>query len=235
MKLWIEYTQDLRYQKTEANQGTIHSSLLVFEKNTDMKVVGIDFRHYEPLHRNIIAAVRLAGSSSFGHFKLLNYLGGMDNWIGQRVDNATVISTEQPYVYQAMATPVRGFFLNARNGSNFGVINAEIRWPIFQYFIKKPIRSDFLKNFQLVGFTDVGSAWNGLSPYSPENEFNTQVIENNPITVIIDNNREPIVYSYGYGIRSRLLGYFMKLDMARGVDDGITLPRVVHFSLGKDF
>ncbi len=234
-KLWMEYYQDLRYPTTELNRETAHSSLFVFEKNTDFKVVGLDFRTYQPIHKNIIAAFRVAGSSSFGSFKLLNYLGGTDNWIGQKVDGATSISREQPYVYQAMGTPVRGFFLNARNGSNFGIVNAEIRWPIFQYFIKKPIRSDFLKNFQLIGFTDVGSAWNGLSPYSPDNEFNSQVIENNPITIIIDNNREPIIYGYGYGLRSRLLGYFMKLDVARGVDDGVTLPRVLHFSLGKDF
>lgn len=236
LKLWVEYNQDLRYPNASSEGGiNNNTSLYVFEKNTDMKVVGLDIRHYEPIYKNIVIALRAAGSSSFGNFKLINYLGGTDNWIFQKVNAATPVDASQNYVYQTMGTPVRGFFLNTRNGSNFGVINAEVRWPIFKFFIKKPIKSDFINNFQLVGFSDVGSAWNGWSPYSKDNEFNTQVIESGPITVIIDNNREPIIYGYGLGVRSRLLGYFLKVDFAWGVDDGVVLPRTTHLSIGLDF
>jgi hypothetical protein len=55
------------------------------------------------------------------------------------------------------------------------------------------------------------------------------------ITVTINNNREPIVYSYGFGLRSRVLGYFVRLDWAWGVDDQQALPRVTHLSLNLDF
>ncbi len=101
--------------------------------------------------------------------------------------------------------------------------------------MNKPIKSDFVENFQIIGFADVGSAWTGLHPYSEDNEFNIQTIEQNPITITIENNREPIVYGYGFGLRSRLLGYFVRADWAWGVDDGIRLPRVFYLSLNLDF
>jgi len=115
------------------------------------------------------------------------------------------------------------------------VATAELRWPIFKYFINSPIKSDFIKNFQIIGFSDIGSAWNGLHPYSEENKFNEQVIVQNPLTITIDSNREPIIYGYGFGLRSRLLGYFMRADWAWGVDDGVVLPSVFYFSLSLDF
>ena len=37
------------------------------------------------------------------------------------------------------------------------------------YFIKRPIRSKFIKNFQIIAFGDVGSAWNGFDPWGKEN------------------------------------------------------------------
>jgi hypothetical protein len=87
----------------------------------------------------------------------------------------------------------------------------------------------------LIGFYDVGTAWNGTHPYSDDNTFNQTIINNNPLIITIDSNREPIVYGYGFGLRTRLLGYFMRADWAWGVDDGITLPSVFYFSLSLDF
>lgn len=88
----------------------------------------------------------------------------------------------------------------------------------------------------MVGFGDVGSAWTGSSPYAEDNYFNsTTFVESEPVTVTIQNNREPILYGYGFGMRSRVLGYFVRADWAWGVDDGIVLPRVFSLSLSLDF
>ena len=67
------------------------------------------------------------------------------------------------------------------------------------------------------------------------NAFNTQTFLGNPVQVTVDNNREPVVWGYGFGLRSRLLGYFIRADWAWGVDDGIQLPRVFYLSLNLDF
>ncbi|MDA0883265.1 MAG: BamA/TamA family outer membrane protein, partial [Bacteroidetes bacterium] len=160
---------------------------------------------------------------------------GVDNWLFQRIDNETPIPTGEDYFFQALGSPVRGFFVNARNGNSFGVANAEVRWPIFDYFLNAPIKSDFVQNFQVLGFADVGTAWTGSNPYDEENQFNQVVLEQNPITITIDNNREPIIWGYGFGLRSRVLGYFVRADWAWGVDDNRVMPRVFHLSLTTDF
>ena len=204
-------------------------------EKTDMLVLGFDLRHYEKIHRDLILALRLGGSSSLGNRKVIYYLGAVDNWLFQRIDEATEISQDQGYAYQALGSPMRGFFVNSRNGNSFAVLNTEIRWPIFKYFLNTAIKSDFVENFQLIGFSDVGSAWTGLHPYSEDNDFNTQNYLGNPVQVKIENNREPIVWGYGFGLRSRVLGYFIRADWAWGVDDGIQLPRVFYLSLNLDF
>ena len=130
---------------------------------------------------------------------------------------------------------MRGFFANARNGNSFAVINNELRWPVFSYFFQKPLKSDFLENFQVLGFFDVGYAWTGISPYSEENSFNSTILQSGNVTIEIENNRDPVIYGYGFGLRSKLLGYFIRTDWAWGVDDGITLDRVFYISLAMDF
>lgn len=204
------------------------------ERETDMQVVGMDLRHSLSIHREIIWVTRLAGSSSFGSRKVLFFMGGVDNWFFPKVDQSIPIDPDQGYAYQASGVPLRGFYYNARNGSSFALLNTEVRVPLFRYLLNRPIRSDLIQNFQIVGFGDIGTAWTGPGPYSDENTFNQQVISRNPLTITINNQREPILASYGFGLHTRILGYFMRGDWAWGVDDGVILSPVFHFSLGLD-
>lgn len=202
-------------------------------------IVGLDFRHYIKVHRDIIWANRLAASTSLGENKLLYYLGSVDNWINlgkEPVFNTSIpVDNTQNYIFQTLATNMRGFSQNIRNGNSFVVINSELRIPVFKYFLNRPIKSDFLKNFQVVGFGDIGTAWEGSSPYAKENSFNTQIIEQGPLTITLTSQKEPIVAGYGWGLRSRILGYFVRTDWAWGVEDGIILPSIFYLSLSLDF
>jgi hypothetical protein len=209
-------------------------------KKSDMFVYGADFRHYTKIHRTLIWANRFAASSSFGHTPLIYYLGSVDNWTNlfgkaETFDNSVAIDYERNYAFQTLASNLRGFSQNIRNGSNFALINSELRWPVFRYFLNRPISSSFLNNFQVVGFFDIGSAWSGLNPWSGKNAWNTEEFINGPIRVIIDSHREPIVAGYGYGLRTRLLGYFIRLDWAWGIENQTVLPRIFYFSLNLDF
>jgi hypothetical protein len=217
-KTWVE-----RYQQPDIS------------KKTDINIVGFDGRFYKKIHRSLIAAFRFAGTTSFGSQKVMNYFGGVDNWMFQRVDDSTPISKTIPYRFQSFIGPVRGFYVNARNGNSAIVANAEVRMPLFKYFFNKPIKSDFIENFQVITFMDAGSAWTGLNPYSDDNLFNKTEVTKLPVTVTITNNREPLIYGYGFGIRSRLLGYFVRADWAWGIDDGRRLDRVFYLSLNLDF
>ena len=61
------------------------------------------------------------------------------------------------------------------------------------------------------------------------------MIENGPITITIDNQKNPFVGGFGFGVRSRLFGYFIRADWAWGVEDGYVLPHILYISLGLDF
>ena len=164
-------------------------------------------------------------------------MGGVDNWFAPRFDNSTNIATDQNYAYQTIATPMRGFYQNVRNGNSFLVANSEIRFPIFKYLYKRPIRSDFIQNFQILAFGDIGTAWTGYSPYSSDNSLNTKIIGNTqtPYLITLNTQHNPLVGGYGWGLRSRIFGYFIRLDRAWGVQDGIVLKPLWYLSFTLDF
>jgi hypothetical protein len=211
------------------------------EKRSDMVVLGADFRHYQKIHRELIWANRFAASTSYGPTKLIYYLGGVDNWMGYffskipMFDNTVPVNTKENYGFQALATNMRGFSQNIRNGNNFALINSEIRWPFIRYFAGHPLRSNFLNSLQIVGFGDVGTAWSGKNPWSKENSYDTETIRNGPIVVTLESNREPIVAGYGAGLRFQLFGYFIRADWAWGIENQYVLPRVFYLSFSLDF
>ena len=202
-----------------------------------LNVVGFDIRNYQKISRTFIWANRFAASTSFGTQKLVYYMGGVDNWVlpTPKFDTNINVAKNQNYAYQTLATPMRGFIQNIRNGNSFAVINSELRFPIFRYLINRPLKSDFFNNFQIIAFGDIGSAWTGSNPFSDKNALYTQTFHNGPITVTIKTQQDPIVGGYGFGLRSRLLGYFIRADWAWGVEDGSIQPRVFYLSLGLDF
>jgi hypothetical protein len=208
---------------------------------SDMIVIGIDFRKYVKIHRELIWANRFAASKSYGPTKLVYYLGGVDNWMGYlfnqdaMFDNSIPVSSKMNYGFQALATNLRGFSQNIRNGNCFALINTEIRWPFIRYFAGHPLRSNFLNSIQVVAFGDIGTAWAGRSPWSGENSWDTETLKNGPITVVLDSNREPIVAGLGAGIRAQLLGYFVRADWAWGIENRYILPRIFYLSFSLDF
>ncbi len=213
----------------------------ITSKKSDMIVIGIDFRKYIKISRELIWANRFAASTSYGPVKLLYYLGGVDNWMGQlfpqytMFDTSTPINTNQNYGFQALATNLRGFSENVRNGNSFALINSELRWPFVRYFAGHPLRSNFLNSLQVIGFGDIGTAWSGKSPWSDQNAYDNQVITEGPVTVTLDANRDPIVGGFGAGLRASILGYFIRADWAWGVENNYILPHIFYLSFSLDF
>ena len=251
LKVWGGVKGELIFDNTRKLGTNLYSGMRwkvfgeayrqINESKSDLYVLGADFRHYTRIHRSLIWANRIAGSTSFGRSPLIYYLGSVDNWINLNqtkiptFNESVAIDYTRNYAYQALATNVRGFSQNIRNGSNFVVINTELRLPIFRYLAGHPLGSGFLNNFQVVGFADVGTAWTGLHPFNDDNAWNTEIIENGPMTITIDANRDPIVGGYGFGVRSQLLGYFIRLDWAWGVENMEVQPRMFYLSLSLDF
>lgn len=200
-------------------------------------IVGGDLRHSININKRMIWVNRLSGSTSLGTKKLLYYMGAVDSWVLRRnpdFDRDVDVDPQEPYAYQTVATPMRGFIQNARNGNSFVLINSELRMNIIQMINKNATLSEFAQTFQLNFFGDLGTAWNGPHPYSPENFFNTQSIDDGPITINLINQREPIIGGFGFGARAKLAGYFLKLDLAWGVENLTINSPILYLSLALD-
>jgi hypothetical protein len=177
----------------------------------------------------------MAASTSFGKNKLVYYMGGVDNWLFAKFNQYTNIATDQNYSFQTLATNMRGFTQNIRNGNSFAVINSEIRIPLVKFIVNRSFPYDILNNLQANIFGDIGTAWTGVSPYSDDNSLYTQIIQRGPIRVTLRKQIEPIVYGYGFGFRTKLLGYFVRADWAWGVENYKVQPGVFYLSLNLDF
>ncbi len=194
---------------------------------------GFDGRHYHKIYRNFIWAGRAAADFSWGGQKLIYYLGGVDGWLSPKFNNNQP-APDQTYAFQSLAVNMRGYNQNIANGNNAFVINSEFRFPVFSTLINRPINNAFLRNFQLVQFVDLGSAWNGK--YNGITRPGEVIRSNSPVVVRLDaGGLGPFAGGYGFGVRSTLLGYFMKVDAGwpmKGVFKG---KPVWYFALGFDF
>jgi hypothetical protein len=212
--------------------------------------LGFDARYYYPIFQNFIWAGRAAGDFSWGNQKMIYYLGGADGWLmfGQNkkydpnsgalvkeryFNTNTPVASDQDYAFQSLAVNMRGFLQNAANGNNALVFNSEFRLPVFSTLLKRPINNAFLRNFQLVQFIDLGTAWNG--GYNKIQRPNV-IYGTAPIQVNVKaGGVGPFAGGYGFGARSTLLGYFLKLDAGWPMNGFFKGKPIMYFAMGLDF
>jgi hypothetical protein len=197
--------------------------------------LGFDARHYLPIYRNFIWAVRAAGDFSWGNRKIVYYLGGTDGWLFPKANNSP--QPQDPnYAFQSLAVNLRGFNQNLTNGNNAVIINSELRLPIFTTLFNKPINNAFLRNFQLVQFFDLGTAWNGKYNGLKRPEQSYQSDQYPGLTVLVKaGGIGPFAGGYGFGVRSTLLGYFLRFDAGWQMNTFFQQKPVLNVSMGVDF
>jgi len=227
-KFFAEFVKKFDFSTNE-NGG----QSLTFSKGV-MSILGVDARFYQPILKHSVWATRIAGATVAGSEKILYFLGGVDNWLMPQRDEEISIPPGD-FAFQTLAANLRGFKLNTRNGNNYLLINSELRVPVAKYIFKN-ISSQLIRNFQIVGFFDVGSAWTGFNPYRADNPLNTTTYkEGETITVTVNYFRDPIAASYGVGLRTKLFGYFVRADYGYGIETRIIQKPILHVSMGLDF
>ncbi len=195
--------------------------------------VGGDFRYYYPIYRNFIWAGRGAFDASWGNQKIIYYLGGVDGWISPKFNSANRPAPDATYTFQSLALNMRGFKQNVANGNNAVVLNSEFRLPIFTTFFNRPINNALLRNFQLIQFADLGTAWNGQFKNINRPDVN---YGNPPVEVLIKTGGiGPFVGGYGFGARSTLLGYFLRVDCSWTMNGVFRGKPLWYFAMGLDF
>lgn len=203
----------------------------------------LDFRHYQKVHREITWANRIFYGMQMGPASKLYMLGGMDNWLFADADinkiaedPLTLVEGEDnsDILFNEFVTNLRGLDYNEAYGSNALVFNSELRIPLFQYLTNGPIKSNFLRNFQVIGFADIGSVWTGSPPFKDGRPI-TQKFEGNPFSAEIVKFQNPWLGGFGFGLRTVLFGYYIKFDAARPYIDGEVKDYRFYFTLGLDF
>lgn len=206
--------------------------------------IKLDARKYVKISNNFYLATRFSASHIFGDNGMQTMLGGMDNWLfiqreARNKENplGKVGLANRDVFMSDFASPLRGFNVNRLSGTNHLLLNMELRVPIKSFIGSEYNRSTFINTFQLIGFTDIGSAWTGASPFSKSNGFNTNVYggQPNPFQATVTDFRNPFLVGYGVGARAEFFGYFIKLDYAYGLESGEIKAPVSYLSIGHDF
>ena len=204
-----------------------------------------DLRHYVRFGKGVILASRLSGGHSFGNAPKQTVMGGMDNWLEcqyeNRTDNNNPFSSSRfdnkDVFFLDYATPLRGFNINKLSGVSHLALNIEVRLPVAKYIYDGPVYSNFFKNLLITTFTDVGTAWSGVGPFSRKNGFNTSIIGGGslPFQATVTDFRNPFLIGYGVGARTTLLGYYIKYDLGWGWENKEVKAPISYVTLGYDF
>ncbi|OQP64885.1 hypothetical protein A3860_19230 [Niastella vici] len=216
---------DLDFQTSKPSDGNLKPGRITWN-------AGFDGRYYYPIYRNFIWAGRAAGDFSWGNQKIVYYLGGVDGWMFPKYSENPK-PQDADYAFQSLAVNMRGFPQNVANGNNAVIINSEFRLPVFATLFNKPINNAFLRNFQVIQFIDLGSAWNGKikNISRPSVSYG-----GTPVEVLIKaGGIGPFVGGYGFGARSTLLGYFLRLDAGWEMNVFFRGKPYLHFAMGVDF
>ncbi len=208
----------------------------------------VDLREYFTIHKNIVLAGRLYAGSFMGNNPQTYMLGGMDNWLfnqsyrppSNRPESSPIrnpTGVENSNILFADFVDLRGYDYDEIRGRNMITFTTELRIPVFSYLTRGNITSNFIRNFQLVGFYDIGSAWNDSAPWERINDQNTEVIntEGSPFVITLNNFNNPWLQSYGAGLRTVLLNYYVKFDVARPIRNYESEDLKFYVTLGFNF
>lgn len=217
-----------------------------------------DFRQYIGLGQSgqYSIALRASGASSIGRDKQTYFMGGRLGWINQQFNN-NGLSFEKltDSFFTVPALPVRGYAYNSIYGSNFSLINAEFRFPLFAAVVPGALPILPFYNITGAAFLDVGTAWGeridyGLlvdgEPVINEAKLDFKVAEERfsdqaqtpqgPVNFEAPYYDGDILIGAGFGLRTIVFGLPFRYDVGWPYErNGFGNNPIHYFSLGIDF
>jgi hypothetical protein len=163
------------------------------EASTGFLHIGMDIRHYQPLYKHIVFANKVCAAISGGETNgMLYVLGGTTNWLAPQTDTSVQFLPTDNYSFISYANNLRGYAQNIRTGNTYVLLNSEVRIPIITTFCDRYTSLNSLNNMQFVPFLDIGNAW----------------------TPSISKTIPKWAIGYGFGLRTTLLNYYVRADLA---------------------
>jgi hypothetical protein len=121
-----------------------------------------------------------------------------------------------------------------RNGTQFGVLNVEMRVPLKRLFATG-LPDNRQHSWVWYAFWDVGTAWVQGNPFSQRNPINVDYIQRPPFTITVQSLKSPFAQGVGTGLQGYLFGILGRLDIAFPIEDGLTGSPRVMVSFGRSF
>ena len=250
---------ELVYDNTERLLGSAFLSgtraKISYEKNIGLSDATqnfnglfIDARHYQNIASGLQLAGRLSYGSSTGPSPKYTFLGGVENALNRNIyENPnqglqSESSNLRDIVFYNYGGNLRGFDFAKLHGTKHLLFNLELRLSLGGYLSKNTVASSAIRNLQLVAFADVGTAWEGENgPWSRQNSLNTQSvggateIGGTPFSATVTNFKNPFLTGVGGGIRTTILGFFIKGDYGFGLENKEFGDGKFYLSLGHGF
>ncbi len=197
----------------------------------------VDYRDYVRLFSTFYTfAWRIFAGTSVGPNSQEFFIGGTENWINARFDGDFIpVRNAEDLEFLTPVVPMRGFDYNARFGNNFGLLNLELRFPMFGFLSAGPL--PLFETLFGTAFVDVGSAW-GWNNYPGYDQLATPIYEKfQPFDRDANGSLETrdLLVGTGFGARMVVLYFLVRLDIAWAYNIQNFSPPHYYFSLGYDF
>jgi Tol biopolymer transport system component len=222
----------IEWGMTGPNDGMRSSISVLFSpfghfRSIDFRTVKFDYRRYFKFASAYNFAFRFYTGASFGREPQVFFLGGVPNWFNRSFAGGWRIDNIRDVFFSEFITPLRGARYYEQVGNTFGLVNAELRFPMIPY-MQLGIPPIALGNIQGALFTDIGTAkdWQDWKTYQLD-----KVVKD---TRFVDD----LISGYGIGARIFFLGFLLRYDIAWQYDitSFKTISQPVHYwSIGADF
>ncbi|MFC1683220.1 BamA/TamA family outer membrane protein [Candidatus Zixiibacteriota bacterium] len=185
--------------------------------------VTFDRRSYIDYRKRYNFVYRVAGGASSGRDQQRYYLGGTSNWLDVQFFRGDQYYTVEDIYFANRITPLRGYDYNEVQGTKFGLVNLEFRYPFVDYLLVNwPLRFGISRvNGAL--FMDMGSAWDN------NRTFKGGTTEGGA-------RLKDLKTGFGFGMRANLGIFVLRFDAAWNTDFAEVSPKPkTYYSLGAEF
>ena len=171
---------------------------------------------------------------SFGPNPTYFVLGGTSSDLLANYENRNFSSFKEASYYN-LVYGVRGFNTNYRNGTSYAFINSQLSYQPFKQILRKPLMSELFNNFRFVVFGDIATSMYSTSIYDKANALNTTTFDSpgGSFTIEVKNIKNPLIASVGGGIHTSLYSYYVRTDLAYGIESSKLRNPMLHVSLGR--
>ena len=183
----------------------------------------LDYRRYIDYRKKYNFVYRMAAGASYGRDAPQFYLGGTSNWLDAQFYQGDQYYTVNDIYFVDRITPLRGFDYNELQGSRFGLVNLEFRYPFIDYLIVHwPLRFG-ISGVNGALFLDAAAAWDETESFKGGTSKG-------------GSHLRDLKTGFGFGTRANLGIFVLRFDAAWKTDfQDISAKPKTYFSLGAEF